>query len=86
MLSDETTFCLTDTRTDLLRDIRSWLSGKSLRRIYWLSEWAGTGKSTIARIIAPEYTYIQWQLRNFFFSPGGGNAGHIHMFVGILAT
>lgn len=81
---DHTSFCLPDTRIDLLRDIRSWLSGTSPERIYWLSGWAGTGKSTVARTIAREY-HVRWQLGNFFFSRGGGDAGHIHKFVGTLA-
>jgi hypothetical protein len=51
-----------------------------------LSGWAGTGKSTIARTIAQEYTNPQWQLGSFFFSKGGGDAGHIHKFVGTVAV
>ena len=51
-----------------------------------MSGWAGTGKSTIARTIAQEYTNPQWQLGSFFFSKGGGDAGHIHKFVGTVAV
>lgn len=83
---DHDPFCLPGTRTDLLRDIHSWLNGKSAEHIYWLSGWAGTGKSTIARTLAREYRNTEWQLGNFFFSRGGGDAGHIHKFVGTLAT
>jgi NACHT domain len=49
-----------------------------------LSGWAGTGKSTIARTIAREYDNPQWQLGSFFFSKGGGDAGHIHKFVSTI--
>jgi NACHT domain len=70
----------------LLQDIRSWLSSDSPKHTYWLSGWAGTGKSTIARTIAQEHTNSQWQLGSFFFSKGGGDASHIHKFVGTLAT
>ena len=82
---DHDSFCLSDTRTDLLRSIRSWLSGGSPEHIYWLSGWAGTGKSTIARTLARDCIDPPWQLGNFFFSRGGGDAGHIHKFVGTLA-
>ena len=83
---DHDSFCLLGTRTDLLRDIQSWLSGESPEHIYWLSGWAGTGKSTIARTIARECRNTAWQLGTFFFSRGGGDAGHIHKFVATLAT
>jgi hypothetical protein len=83
---DHDPLCLPGTRTDLLQDIRSWLSSDSVKHVYWLSGWAGTGKSTVARTIAQEYTdHPQWQLGTFFFSKGGGDAGHIHKFVGTLA-
>ena len=81
---DHDPFCLRGTRIDLLQDIRSWLNGDSPQHIYWLSVWAGTGKLTIARTIAQEYTNSQWQIERFFFSRGGGDAGHIHKFIGTL--
>jgi hypothetical protein len=87
---DHDPLCLPGTRIDLLQDVRSWLNGDSPKHIYWLSGWAGTGKSTVARTIAQEYiaqeyTNSQWQMGSFFFSRGGGDAGHIHKFVGTLA-
>lgn len=82
---DHDPLCLPGTRIDMLQDIRSWLKGDSPKHIYWLSGWAGTGKSTIARTIAQEYTNSEWQMGSFFFSRGGGDAGHIHKFVGSLA-
>jgi len=82
---DYDSFCLPNTRTDLLREIQRWRNGHSPQHIYWLSGWAGTGKSTIARTIAHECYKNQWQLGNFFFSRGGGDAGHIHKFVSTLA-
>jgi NACHT domain/Heterokaryon incompatibility protein (HET) len=82
---DHDPLCLPGTRIDLLQDIRSWLNSDSPKHIYWLSGWAGTGKSTIARTIAQEYANSQWQLGSFFFSRGGGDAGHIHKFVGTIA-
>jgi hypothetical protein len=46
---------------------------------------AGTGKSTIARTIAREY-YEQNLGANFFFSRGGGDAGHANKFFTSIAV
>lgn len=69
----------------MLQDIKTWLSSDNQKHVYWLSGWAGTGKSTIARTIAQEFTNSPWHLGTFFFSKGGGDASHIHKFVGTLA-
>ncbi|KAG7285836.1 hypothetical protein NEMBOFW57_008130 [Staphylotrichum longicolle] len=48
--------CLSNTRRDILAQIRSWADGGGDKHIYWLKGWAGTGKSTIALTIAREYS------------------------------
>jgi hypothetical protein len=53
---DHDPYCLPGTRTELLQNIHGWLSNNSATHLYWLSGWAGTGKSTITRTIAQEYT------------------------------
>lgn len=40
------------TRIDVLRQIKAWADGEDERHIFWLSGFAGTGKSTIARTVA----------------------------------
>lgn len=65
--------CLHNTRSELLRDISTWVEGTDHRCIFWLNGIAGTGKSTIARTVARKY-YDQGDLGgSFFFSKGGGD-------------
>ncbi|KAF2185880.1 hypothetical protein K469DRAFT_157967 [Zopfia rhizophila CBS 207.26] len=66
-------FCLPDTRVKLIENIRAWVNSNDTRHIFWLSGWAGTGKSTIARTVAQE-NYNRNRLgASFFFSRGGGD-------------
>ncbi|KAH0552981.1 hypothetical protein GP486_006821 [Trichoglossum hirsutum] len=77
--------CLPNTRVDILNEIREWADERHERHIFWLSGFAGTGKSTIARTIAREY-YEQERLgASFFFSRGGGDVGHARKFVSSIA-
>ncbi|KAJ6284330.1 hypothetical protein J3E71DRAFT_377930 [Bipolaris maydis] len=78
--------CLPDTRVDLLQEIYSWADGQDERCIFWLSGLAGTGKSTIARTVARSYYDKQRLAASFFFSRGGGDAGHAGKFVTSLAV
>ena len=71
-----------NTRVEVLNEIRAWADGEDERRIYWLNGLAGTGKSTIARTIAREYSENG---ASFFFSRGGGDAGHAHKFFTTIA-
>jgi hypothetical protein len=43
--------CLPDTRVDLLREIFNWADKRDEQCIFWLNSLAGTGKSTIARLV-----------------------------------
>ena len=45
-------FCLPDTRVELLRQIEDWADDFSTESIFWLNGMAGTGKSTISRTVA----------------------------------
>jgi type II secretory pathway predicted ATPase ExeA len=45
-------FCLEQTRSELLEQIRKWAESTEGRCIFWLNGMAGTGKSTIARTVA----------------------------------
>ncbi|KAN0117075.1 Quinonprotein alcohol dehydrogenase-like superfamily [Hyaloscypha variabilis] len=78
--------CLSETRVDLLQKIYDWAAGQDERCIFWLNGLAGTGKSTIARTVARKY-YDQKRLgASFFFSRGGGDAGHARKFFTSLAV
>ncbi len=78
--------CLPETRVELLQEIATWADGLDERCIFWLNGLAGTGKSTIARTIARKY-YEQRRLgASFFFSRGGGDAGHAGKFFTSIAV
>lgn len=63
--------CFRNTRVQVLGKIRDWADAKEAGYIFWLSRWAGTGKSTISRTIAREYFDKQRLGASFFFSRGG---------------
>ncbi|KAI9861749.1 MAG: hypothetical protein M1813_005098 [Trichoglossum hirsutum] len=83
---DDDPLCLPNTRVQVLQQIRTWADGDDERYIFWLSGWAGTGKSTIARTIAREYYDKGCLMASFFFSRGGGDVSHAGKFVGTIAT
>lgn len=78
-------FCLPGTRVEVLERIRAWIDGDDKQHIFWLSGWAGTGKSTIARTVAREYYDQKRWVASFFFSRGGGDLSYTK-FVGTVAT
>ena len=83
---DDDPLCLPKTRVRVLQQIRTWADGDHERCIFWLSGWAGTGKSTIARTIAREYYDRGCLGASFFFSRGGGDVGHADKFVTSIAV
>jgi hypothetical protein len=66
--------CLDDTRTDILEKIVNWVDEDNSCPIFWLSGYAGAGKSTIAHDIAKTSANISGGQRklaaSFFFSRG----------------
>lgn len=83
---DNDPYCLPGTRTQVLQQIRTWADGKDPNYIFWLSGWAGTGKSTIARTIAREYFDKRCFMASFFFVRGGGDVSHAKKFVRTIAS
>ena len=73
------------TRVTILQEIDRWAVGGDERCILWLSGWAGTGKSAIARTVARHYDNEGCLAASFFFSRGGGDSSHIGLFVTSLA-
>jgi hypothetical protein len=77
--------CLLNTRAELLQDIATWVDGADERCVVWLKGMAGTGKSTVARIIARTYYNRGVLGASFFFSRGGGDLSNANKFVTTLA-
>ncbi|KAI9772504.1 MAG: hypothetical protein M1840_000709 [Geoglossum simile] len=82
----DSSFCLPNTRVDILRQIREWADGHDERCIFWLSGMAGTGKSTIARTIARDYHGLGRLGASFFFSRGGGDVSRADKFLTTIAS
>lgn len=73
--------CHSDTRVDVLREIRTWAKNRSDKRcVFWLSGMARTGKFTIARTIAREHLAHNELGASFFFTRGGGDVGNARKF------
>jgi NACHT domain len=79
-------FCLPNTRVDVLRQIRAWADGRDEQCIFWLSGWAGTGKSTIARTVACEYRDRGYLGASFFFSRGKEDVSYASKFFTSIAV
>ncbi|KAK5662884.1 hypothetical protein OQA88_6295 [Cercophora sp. LCS_1] len=67
--------CHTDTRTELLRQIREWANDPQAESIFWLNGMAGTGKSTISRTVATSFAKDGLLGASFFFKRGEGSRG-----------
>ncbi|KAE9363034.1 hypothetical protein N431DRAFT_423438 [Stipitochalara longipes BDJ] len=78
--------CLANTRVDLLRQIYDWIDGPNKASIFWLSGFAGTGKSTIARTVARTYDQKRCLGASFFFVRGGGDVGSASKLFTTIAT
>jgi hypothetical protein len=68
-LDQHESFCLQDTRTDILSQVAKWAESDE-KFIFWLNGMAGTGKSTIARTAAREYKDQGILGATFFFKRG----------------
>ena len=82
---DEYIVCHPATRVDLLRDIYDWARDPHSKSIFWLSGWAGTGKSTISRTIAKRLAGQRGRDgvdlgASFFFKRGEGDRGSASRF------
>ena len=83
--SDNVT-CLEDTRVEVLEGIASWADCHSNKPVYWLTGFAGSGKSTIARTVAHKYESQRRLAASFFFSKTvGGDARRSYKFVTSIA-
>ncbi|KAL9577423.1 MAG: hypothetical protein Q9203_007467 [Teloschistes exilis] len=75
---DDQIICHSATRVDLLHEIYDWARHPHSKSIFWLSGWAGIGKSTISRTVA-KWIASQGGLggidlgASFFFKRGEGD-------------
>ncbi|KAL8696376.1 MAG: hypothetical protein Q9201_007692 [Fulgogasparrea decipioides] len=82
---DEHNTCHPATRVDLLHEIYDWARHPHSKSIFWLSGWAGIGKSTISRTVA-EWVASQGGLSgidlgaSFIFKRGEGDRGSASRF------
>lgn len=63
--------CLPETRTELLKDIKTWATGPDRQAVFWLQGMAGTGKSTVSRTVARWLDDEGLLGGSFFFKKGG---------------
>ncbi|KAG8820224.1 hypothetical protein FRC17_010217 [Serendipita sp. 399] len=62
--------CEQGTRVKILDEIRKWADNtETSKQIFWLSDAAGTGKSTVAATMAKEWSLGGQLAGRFFFSP-----------------
>lgn len=78
--------CYQGTRVELLRQIDTWASDLGSECIFWLNGMAGTGKSTISRTVAQNFTNKGDLGASFFFKRGEGDRGHAGLFITTIAT
>ncbi|KAL6898546.1 hypothetical protein GGI43DRAFT_79381 [Trichoderma evansii] len=62
--------CLQGTRMEILSSIASWIKDPQGHCIFWLRGLAGTGKSSISRTVAREFSKKSIAVTSFFFKKG----------------
>lgn len=85
MYNDRRPVCLDRTRVDLRRQIMEWANNSCGKRIYWLCGMLGTGKSTVARTIALEFSQQERLGASFFFSKDREDLRNTSKFVSTIA-
>ncbi len=78
--------CHPETRIALISEINDWALDSQSKCIFWLNGMAGTGKSTISRTIARDFTRRGQLGASFFFKRGEGDRGNASKFFTTIAT
>lgn len=78
--------CHPEARIDLLAEIQDWALDSQSKCIFWLNGMAGTGKSTISRTVARDFTHRHQLGASFFFKRGDGDRGNASKFFTTIAT
>jgi archaellum biogenesis ATPase FlaH len=84
-MEEHNSTCLSNTRTELLCQMREWANDKNSRPIFWLNGVAGTGKSTIARTTARTFADQQRLGASLFFKRSEGERGNATRFFTMIA-
>jgi hypothetical protein len=82
---DDFITCHPATRVNLLQEIYNWARNPHSKSIFWLSGWAGIGKSTISRTVARWLAHQDGHTgvdlgASFFFKRGEGDRGSASRF------
>lgn len=78
--------CHPQTRIALLSEINDWALDSESKCIFWLCGMAGTGKSTISRTVARDFTLCHQLGASFFFKRGEGERGNASKFFTTIAA
>ncbi|PVF91747.1 hypothetical protein CPB86DRAFT_777625 [Serendipita vermifera] len=79
--------CLKGTREPILQEIREWRSAKDVdKRVFWLCDIGGSGKSTVAYTMSQEWhKVVDLLLGRFFFSKNARDTADTDLFCSPLA-
>ncbi|KAJ4146832.1 hypothetical protein LMH87_001391 [Akanthomyces muscarius] len=83
---EHTSFCLPNTRVELLQQIIDWAKDASGEPVFWLNGMAGTGKSTISRTVARLLADEGRLGASFFFKNGEADRGTLSKFFTTIAA
>jgi hypothetical protein len=86
-LGNQHEMCLEGTREPILQEIRLWVEDKQAgKRIFWLCDIGGSGKSTVAYTLSQEwYTMENTLLGRFFFSKNARDTANTDIFCSTIA-
>ncbi|PVF92434.1 hypothetical protein CPB86DRAFT_841613, partial [Serendipita vermifera] len=78
--------CLPGTRIHVLKAINAWVNDTSSDQVLWLTDVAGSGKSTIARHLAEQWKASGQLGGGFFFNKNIVDATNIRLFCSTIAA
>ncbi|PVF93271.1 hypothetical protein CPB86DRAFT_742887, partial [Serendipita vermifera] len=78
--------CLPGTRVQVLNAINTWVDDPSSDQVLWLTDVAGSGKSTIARHLAEQWEKSERLGGVFFFNKNSVDATNTRLFCSTIAT
>ncbi|CAG8743102.1 3448_t:CDS:1, partial [Acaulospora colombiana] len=85
VIGDHHSSCLPKTRINVLNAIREWADDPSSPQIWWLTDVAGAGKSTIAKHLSDEWRRERKLGACFFFDKNRRETSNTHRFCETIA-